>query len=141
MFVTCAAFVLIVGASTAEERTFRVPLGLPEAELRIPTDHPMSRAKIALGQHRGAFKTSTLRDVARRGPCMRDASLRTLAEVVAFYDRGGIANSGRSPLMRPLGLTEGEQDDLVAFMEALTGEIDPRLMTRPVLPPGATTGR
>src|SRR5262249_1545076 len=34
---------------------------------------------------KGAFKTPTLRDVARRGPYMHDGSLATLADVVAFY--------------------------------------------------------
>src|SRR5262249_12917446 len=40
----------------------------------------------------GAFKTPTLRDIARTAPYMHDGSLKTLEEVVDYYDKGGIAN-------------------------------------------------
>src|SRR5687768_62401 len=40
----------------------------------------------------GAFKTPTLREVARTAPYMHDGSIATLEAVVDFYDRGGIAN-------------------------------------------------
>jgi cytochrome c peroxidase len=83
---------------------------------------------------RGAFKTPTLRDVARRPPYMHDGSLATLRDVVAFYNRGGVPNPTRSPLVTPLGLTGAEESALVAFMEALTGEIDPAITSRPTLP-------
>jgi cytochrome c peroxidase len=70
---------------------------------------------------RYAFKTPTLRDVARRGPYMHDGSVPTLAAVVDLYDRGGIDRPSRSELVRPLGLTEGEKADLLAFLDSLTG--------------------
>ncbi len=82
----------------------------------------------------GAFKTPTLRDVARRGPYMHDGSLPTLEAVVAFYDAGGIRNRGLSTQVRPLRLTPRDRRDLVAFLEALTGRIDPALTRRPELP-------
>ena len=91
---------------------------------------------VKLAITRGAFKTPTLRDVARRPPYMHDGSQATLKDVVAFYDRGGLANSSLSPMMRPLGLTGAERDDLAAFLESLSGEIDPRVLARPVLPAG-----
>ena len=84
--------------------------------------------------NRGAFKTPTLRDVARRPPYMHDGSLRTLREVVALYNRGGFPNPWLSPDLAPLGLTAEEQADLVAFLEALTGEVAPDVATPPVLP-------
>jgi cytochrome c peroxidase len=84
--------------------------------------------------NKSAFKTPTLRDVARRGPYMHDGSLATLKEVVAFYARGGVANPSLSPDMRRLELSAREQDDLVAFMESLTGEIAPQTAKPPVLP-------
>ena len=65
---------------------------------------------------------------------MHDGSLATLKEVVAFYDRGGIANPSLSPEMKRLGLSAGEQADLVAFMESLTGEIAPEVAQVPQLP-------
>ena len=79
-----------------------------------------------------AFKTPGLREIARRGPYMHDGSLATLAAVVEHYDKGGIARTSRSDLIGPLGLTAQEKSDLVAFMQTLTGEVDP--ITVPVLP-------
>lgn len=71
---------------------------------------------------RGAFKTPGLRNVAQTAPYMHDGSQETLAEAVAWYVRGGHENPYLSPLIAPLDLTEAEQADLVAFLEALTGE-------------------
>ncbi len=69
----------------------------------------------------GAFKTPGLRDVSRRAPYMHDGSLKSLEEVIDFYDRGGNSNPWQSPLMRPLGLTAEEKDALLAFLHALDG--------------------
>jgi cytochrome c peroxidase len=85
-------------------------------------------------EHKGAFKTPTLRDVAPRPPYMHDGSLRSLAEVIAFYDRGGTPNPWLSGEIRPLGLTREEQGDLVAFLEALTGEVAAEVASPPRLP-------
>lgn len=83
---------------------------------------------------RGAFKTPTLRDVARRRPYMHDGSLATLEDVVAFYDRGGVKNPWLASEVRPLDLTAQEQSDLVAFLQALTGEIGAEVGRPPRLP-------
>ena len=83
---------------------------------------------------RGAFKTPTLRDVAKRGPYMHDGSEKTLQDVVAYYDRGGVKNPWLSTDMKPLGLTARERADLVEFMKALTGRIDPEVSRPPDLP-------
>lgn len=74
----------------------------------------------------GAFKTSTLRNIAITAPYMHDGSLATLRETVEHYNNGGVTNPDDpvNPFLsggiRPLNLTEQEIDDLVAFMEALT---------------------
>ncbi|MBN1240344.1 MAG: c-type cytochrome [Gammaproteobacteria bacterium] len=74
----------------------------------------------------GAFKTPTLRNVARTAPYMHDGSLATLREVIEHYNNGGVTpaeapvNPYISGGIRPLELTEQQMDDLVAFMEALT---------------------
>jgi cytochrome c peroxidase len=68
-----------------------------------------------------AFKTPTLRSVALRAPYMHNASAATLADVVKLYEKGGIARPSRSPMLLPLGLTDQDRLDLVAFMETLTG--------------------
>jgi len=66
------------------------------------------------------FRTPSLRNVALTAPYMHDGSLRTLEEVVRFYDRGGIPHPGLDPLLQPLGLTDTEVDALVAFLGSLT---------------------
>lgn len=74
----------------------------------------------------GAFKTSTLRNIAVTAPYMHDGSLNTLREVIEHYNNGGVTKVGNpvNPFLsggiRPLDLTEQEIDELVAFMEALT---------------------
>jgi cytochrome c peroxidase len=74
----------------------------------------------------GAFKTSTLRNVAVTAPFMHDGSLQTLRDVVEHYNNGGVTKKGDrvndflSGGIRPLNLTEEEISDLVAFMESLT---------------------
>ena len=74
---------------------------------------------------RERFKTPTIRNVALTGPYMHDGSLRTLDEVVEFYDRGGnggVPGRGRGGRrIQPLGLTAEARADLVAFLHALTG--------------------
>jgi cytochrome c peroxidase len=83
---------------------------------------------------KGAFKTPTLRDVARRGPYMHDGSQKSLEEVVAFYNRGGVKNPWLSSDVKPLELTAQEQKDLIAFLQSLTGKIDPEVEKPPALP-------
>jgi cytochrome c peroxidase len=85
-------------------------------------------------EHKGAFKTPTLRDVATHPPFMHDGSLRSLAEVIAFYNRGGTPNPWLSGDIRPLGLSSEEQADLVAFLEALTGQVAAEVTSPPRLP-------
>jgi cytochrome c peroxidase len=83
---------------------------------------------------RGAFKTPTVRDVARTAPYMHDGSLKTLEAVVEHYDKGGIANPSLDPDIKKLNLTDQEQKDIVAFMKALTSE--PIKVVLPTLPVG-----
>lgn len=71
---------------------------------------------------RWKFRTPGLRNVALTAPYMHDGSLRTLTEVVAFYDRGGEPNPLQDPRIMPLGLGPTEQQDLVAFLGSLTGD-------------------
>ncbi len=74
----------------------------------------------------GAFKTSTLRNVAVTAPYMHDGSLATLRDVVDHYNNGGVTpkdakvNDFLSGGIRPLNLTEEQITDLVAFLESLT---------------------
>jgi cytochrome c peroxidase len=72
---------------------------------------------------KGAFKTPTLRNVALTAPYMHDGSLKTLRAVVDFYVGGGSSNPYLDPQLRPLALTGKDREDLVAFLESLTGEM------------------
>lgn len=85
-------------------------------------------------EDRGQFKVPSLRNVALTAPYFHDGSAATLAEVVAYYVKGGTPNADLDGRLRVLDLTPGEQADLVAFLESLTGTL-PRV-PRPKLPPG-----
>ena len=74
-------------------------------------------------EDRGAFKTPTLREVARSSPYMHDGSLASLDAVVEYYDRGGNRHALLDPEIRPLGLSADEKGGLVAFLRALSGRV------------------
>ncbi len=73
----------------------------------------------------GKFVTPSLWDVGQTAPYMHSGVFDTLADVVAFYNAG-------NDKIAPLGLTDAEQADLVAFLEGLTG--DAPSATAPELP-------
>ena len=74
-------------------------------------------------EDRGAFKTPTLREVARTAPYMHDGSLLTIEAVVEFYSGGGRPNPTVDPEIRPLRLTVPEQRALAAFLRSLSGTV------------------
>lgn len=71
---------------------------------------------------RWRYRTPSLRNVGLTAPYMHNGSLATLNKVVDFYNQGGVANETLDPLIKPLNLTAKEIDDLVAFLESLTGD-------------------
>ena len=81
---------------------------------------------------RGKFKTPGLRNVANTYPYMHDGQTPTLEAVVELHNKGGIANPDLDSLIKPLGLTDTEEKDLIAFLKALTGP-EP-VVTAPKLP-------
>jgi cytochrome c peroxidase len=82
-----------------------------------------------------AFKTPTLRSVVLRPPYMHNASSADLEAVMRHYEKGGIDRPSRSPLMMPIELSDGERQDLIAFMQTLTGS--PEGEAPPKLPEAA----
>lgn len=80
---------------------------------------------------RGKWRTKGLRQAAETAPYMHTGQLATLREVVEFYNDGG-HEAGvvgvKSDKIRPLNLTAQEIDDLVAFLESLTGEPVPEAL-------------
>ena len=71
----------------------------------------------------GQFKTPTLRDVAKTAPYFHDGSVKTLKEAVALMASGGLANPHKDPTLVDRKLSEQEIDQLVAFLESLTGNV------------------
>ncbi|MFQ5629870.1 MAG: cytochrome-c peroxidase, partial [bacterium] len=88
----------------------------------------------------GKFRTPTLRYLLYTTPYMHNGIFFTLEEVIDFYDQGGgedqieklFGHSTKSDLLKPLNLTDGEKEELVAFLESLSGE--EILIDTPVLP-------
>jgi cytochrome c peroxidase len=70
----------------------------------------------------GKFKTPSLRNIALTAPYMHDGSLKTLSDVVEYYDKGGHKNPYLDKAIYPLHLTAQEKADLVAFMQSLTSK-------------------
>jgi cytochrome c peroxidase len=68
----------------------------------------------------GAFKTEQLRNVGLTAPYMHDGSLKTLWDVVDHYNKGGETNAYLDGGIEPLNLSEGEINDVVAFLFTLT---------------------
>ena len=74
-----------------------------------------------LPEDRWRYRTPTLRNIVLTAPYMHDGSLASLRDVLEFYNRGGVPNETLDPLIRPLGLSDEEIDDLLAFLRSLTG--------------------
>ncbi|HEY0711473.1 MAG TPA: hypothetical protein VGF45_02290, partial [Polyangia bacterium] len=92
---------------------------------------------------KGAWRTPSLRDIARTGPYMHNGVYRTLDEVVWHYDEGGstgIAAGKKVPELKPLYLSRQDRGDLVQFLLTLTGRYDrPHLHEAPTVgTPGGT---
>jgi cytochrome c peroxidase len=68
-----------------------------------------------------AFKTPSLRELARTAPYMHDGSLATLDAVISHYAGGFVARPSLSTnLNRDLRLSQAERADLVAFLRTLS---------------------
>jgi len=76
--------------------------------------------------HVGMFKVPGLRNVAVTAPYMHNAMFRTLKEVVQYYNTPDkfVNNSINRDLSlgSSLNLSDGEVNDIVAFLEALTDD-------------------
>lgn len=91
------------------------------------TDHEFHYTGVAErdghGQAGTEYKTQSLRDCVRRYSYMHNGRLMTIRQVVEHYDRGGSAPPGLQAEIRPLGLSEAEKDDLIAFLRSLNGRV------------------
>ncbi len=69
---------------------------------------------------RAKFKVPSLRNIELTAPYMHDGSKLTLESIVEHYNAGGAIHPNKSQFVKPLGLTQEEKDDLVAFLKSLT---------------------
>ncbi len=79
------------------------------------------RTHKADGSDIGKFMTPSLRELKYTAPYMHNGTMKTLNDVVAFYNAGGGKDANKDPRIKPLGLSAQQQGDLVAFLEALSG--------------------
>lgn len=92
----------------------------------------------------GRFKTPSLRDVMKTGPWMHNGLFTNMDALMQMYNMG-MPQAGVKPvnstdtlfpqtdrLIKPLGLTRREREDLVAFLRALSA--DPPIITKPLMP-------
>jgi cytochrome c peroxidase len=118
-----------VGPNFTDEEFHNTGVAWPETV--ASTDDGLTRGFLDAGRFGvtgrttdlGAFKTPTLREIARTAPYMHDGSVGTLEEVVDFYDGGGRPNPYLDRQVRPLRLTEDDRRALVLFLESLSGVV------------------
>jgi cytochrome c peroxidase len=100
-----------------DQQFHNVGIGLKDGK---PSD--VGRQKVTtLEKDTGAFKTPTLRDVARSGPYFHNGSIASLEEAVRFLVSGG----GENPYLDKVNLQKQELSsqeiaDLVEFLKSLT---------------------
>jgi len=84
----------------------------------------------------GRIRTPSLYGITHTAPYMSNGSIDSLAEVIDYYDRGGDNHPNKSFFMKqfmsPIGLTDEEKADLLAFLKTLGG--NPPVFTKPELP-------
>ncbi|MEZ4800861.1 MAG: cytochrome c peroxidase [Flavobacteriales bacterium] len=68
----------------------------------------------------GKFKTPTLRNIEMTPPYMHDGSIRTLEDVVEFYNWGGKSHPNKDARIQKMNWTPQEKADLIAFLKTLT---------------------
>lgn len=79
-------------------------------------------------EHLGAFRTTPLRNVAITAPYLHTGEFSTLLSVIEFKNAGGTTTDFPDRTLEtiePLNLTDQEKEDLVVFLETLTGELPP----------------
>lgn len=101
-------------------------LGVPADSAYHAVDKDMGRfGSNPVPEMQGAFRTNSLRNVARTAPYMHNGVFRSLSEVIDFYDHGGGEGRGLffgKQTLSPasLHLTEDEKIALIRFLQSLT---------------------
>jgi cytochrome c peroxidase len=101
-------------------RSFFLGMGVPGFEYLTEDVGYFTVSK--MGEDKGKFVTPTLREVSRTAPYMHNGTIKTLEEVVEFYNKGGGKASNKTPMLKPLRLTSSEKAALVEFLKSLSGD-------------------
>ena len=122
--------------------TFRYELyakGAPEKYYRDFKDDPGLYFTTKRQQDMGKFRTQPLRYLVYTAPYMHAGQFYTLEEVIDFYNDGGGTNEmsersgNKTPILKPLDMTDDEKAALVAFLEEISG--DEIVIPIPEVPP------
>jgi hypothetical protein len=106
----------------APRETLRFDPGVLGSAAELPPSD-LGRYEITLDpDDRWKYKTPSLRNVELTAPYMHDGSLPTLRDVVEYYNGGRVPHELLDARIRPLNLTPDDIHDIVAFLEALTGD-------------------
>lgn len=116
--------------------------------LGVP-DNPKLQASDAGAENTYAFRTASLRNLAFTAPYMHSGIFATLEDVLEFYDdvddrRGrdrnvNVSREQLDPLLRRLRGVDDDDEDLLAFLRALSDENFDRTIPRQV-PSGLPVG-
>ena len=108
--------------------TFRFELyakGVTEEDYRTLKDDPGLYFRTKQKRDKGKFRTPSLRYTLYTAPYMHNGAFFGLDEVIDFYNEGGGTNdfaANKTRILKPLGLTDDEKEDLLMFLESLSGE-------------------
>jgi cytochrome c peroxidase len=69
----------------------------------------------------GAFRTASLRNIADNGPYMHSGRFATLSEVLQHYNQAQPTSASSD--LQPLRLTEAQMQQIVRFLESLSGPL------------------
>jgi len=95
-------------------------------DIGVASEDPGRGRTLGIAELNHAFKTPTLRNIVERAPYMHDGSEATLREVIELYNQGGrVKRSTLSAEIKPLHLTAGEIDDLLAYLHTLSSRDTP----------------
>lgn len=88
-----------------------------------------NRRKEHFDNYKNSFKTPSIRNVELTAPYMHNGVYNTLDEVMEFYNNGGGLGLGLKVPNQTLAgdslqLTQQEQQDIIAFMQALTDTLN-----------------
>lgn len=104
--------------------------GMSEKQYRHTKADPGAYFRTKHKSMEGKFRTPSLRYTLYTAPYMHNGELATLDDVINFYDRGGFTEDGRttaypetkSNLIKPIGLTSLEKQQLLGFLKSFSGE-------------------